>query len=109
RSSAELAVVNARIRTLDPQRPWASAVAVREGMVVAVGEGAEVRAACDGATEVVDARGAALVPGLVDSHAHPFMGAMETRGADLAGATSVEDVAARLAAERRRCGDGTWV
>jgi predicted amidohydrolase YtcJ len=109
RSSAHLAVVNASIRTLDPQRPSASAVALRDGIVIAVGDEAGVRAACDGATEVVDARGATLMPGLVDSHAHPFMGAIETRGADLAGATSVEEVAARLAAERRRCGDGAWV
>ncbi len=37
RSSADLAVFGARIRTLDPAQPWATAVAMRDGMIVAVG------------------------------------------------------------------------
>ncbi len=51
----------------------------------------------------------AVVPGLTDSHMHPFLGAVETRGADLAGAATVDEVRERLAAERRRCGEGDWV
>ena len=42
-----------------------------------------MRAHCDARTEVIDARGAALVPGLVDSHMHPFWGAELARGVDL--------------------------
>src|SRR5205085_290108 len=53
--------------------------------------------------------GMAIVPGLTDSHVHPFLGAMETRGADLAGAATVDEVRARLADERRRCGEGAWI
>ena len=40
---ADLAVLGAAIRTLDADRPIASAVAVREGLIVAVGDDAEVR------------------------------------------------------------------
>ena len=54
RTSADLALVGARIRTLDPDRPAATAVAMRAGTIIAVGSDAEVRAACDGATEVID-------------------------------------------------------
>ena len=43
--SAELAIVNARVRTLDPAQPFATAVAVRGGTIVAVGDDAEVREA----------------------------------------------------------------
>jgi predicted amidohydrolase YtcJ len=69
--AAELAILGASIRTLDPARPRASAVAVRDGIVVAVGDDAEVREHTGAATELVDGRGIALVPGLVDSHIHP--------------------------------------
>ena len=88
RSSADMAVLGARIRTLDPAQPWATAVAWRGGTIVAVGDDAAVRAACDARTETIDGRGLALVPGLVDAHQHPLMGADETVGADLAGLTT---------------------
>lgn len=99
---ADLAITGARIRTLDSGRPFASAVAVRGGTIVAVGD--DVREHCDARTEVIDARGAALVPGLVDSHIHPFWGAELTRGVDLSGLTTKDAVLAALAAEPPRRG-----
>jgi len=107
--SGDLVIVGARVRTLDPARPWASSVAIADGTVVAVGADDEVRAAAAAGSELVDGRGMAIVPGLTDSHSHPFLGALETRGADLAGAASVEQVRERLAAERRRCGGGECI
>src|SRR4051812_4590677 len=94
--AADLAVVNAHIRTLDPVRPFASAVAARAGTIVAVGD--DVRDDCDARTEVIDAGGAALIPGLTDSHLHPFWGAELARGVDLSHERSKEDVLAALAA-----------
>ena len=101
--------MGARVRTLDPHRPRATAVAIRAGTIVAVGDDAEVRESCDAKTEVVDARGAAVVPGLVDAHQHPFWGAEASQGADLGGLTTLEEVRRALAAERARRGDGEWV
>ena len=109
RSSADLAVFGARIRTLDPAQPWATAVAMRAGMIVAVGDHAAVRAACDARSETIDGRGLALVPGLVDGHQHPLLGADDTVGADLAGLATVAEVRAALAAEYARCEPGQWV
>jgi predicted amidohydrolase YtcJ len=105
----DLLVTGARIRTLDPDRPTASAVAIAEGTIIAVGSDAEVRRAAASGSEHVDGAGMAIVPGLTDSHMHPFMGALETRGADLSGAATVDEVRNRLAAERRRCGEGAWI
>src|SRR5690242_19622467 len=94
--AADLAIVNARIRTLDPGRPFASAVAVRAGTIVAVGE--DVSDETDARTDVIDANGAALIPGLVDSHLHPYWGAELARGVDLGAARTKADVLAALAA-----------
>jgi predicted amidohydrolase YtcJ len=107
--TADLAIVGAGIRTLDPARPRASAVAARDGIVVAVGDDAEVREHVGAATEVVDGGGIALVPGLVDSHVHPFHGTDGTRGADLGGLRTLHEVRAALAAERARCAPGEWL
>jgi predicted amidohydrolase YtcJ len=103
----DLAIAGARIRTLDPARPFASAVAIADGHIVAVGDDAEIRAL--DARRVIDARGRALVPGLVEGHAHPIWGHELARGVSLDGCLSVASVSARLAAERDRVGDGGWV
>lgn len=92
---ADLAIVNARIRTLDPARPFASALAVRGGTIVAVGD--DVSDECDAKTTVIDAGGAALIPGLVDSHIHPFWAAEVMRGVDLRGCATPAEALARLA------------
>ena len=108
-ADADLAIVGASIRTLDPTRPHARAVAVRDGIVVAVGDDAEVREHVGAAAELVDGRGIALVPGLVDSHVHPFHGTDMTRGADLRGLRTLDEVRGALSAERARCAPGDWV
>ncbi|HTU31288.1 MAG TPA: amidohydrolase, partial [Solirubrobacteraceae bacterium] len=70
--AADLAVLGARIRTMDPDRPYASALCVKDGMVVAVGDDDEVRRACDASTRVLSGPGWAITPGLVDGHQHLF-------------------------------------
>ena len=97
-STADLALVGARVRTLDPERPSATAVAVADGVIAAVGSDAEIGELTGPGTEVIDLHGAAVVPGLTDSHLHPFLGAIGARGADLMGAT----LAGGGAAARRR-------
>ena len=107
-STVDLALVGARVRTLDPERPEAEAIAVGGGEIVAVGSEAEIRE-LGAARETIDLHGAAVVPGLADSHIHPLHGALETRGADLRDLSSLADVRDAVAAERRRCGPGEWV
>jgi predicted amidohydrolase YtcJ len=108
-SSLTLALVNGRVRTLDPSGPHATAVGIAGDRIVAVGDDASIRAAAGATTEVVDLRGAAVVPGITDSHLHPFMGALDARGADLMDARTLEDVRARVAEERARCAPHEWV
>jgi enamidase len=50
----------------------ADAVVVKDGRITAIGKAKELD--CEGATSVIDANGAALVPGLIDSHVHPVAG-----------------------------------
>jgi predicted amidohydrolase YtcJ len=104
RAAADLAIVGARVRTLDPARPAATAVAIRDGVIVAVGDDDEIRAACDGATELIDGAGLSVVPGLTDSHLHPIWAADLVVGADAGGIVEVEVLRTALRAERARVG-----
>ena len=80
-----------------------------DGVLTAVGSDPEIRELIGPGTEVIDGAGLSVVPGLVDSHIHPFHGTLVTRGVDLRGASSIDEVRSLLAAERRRCGPDTWV
>ena len=65
---AELALFGADIRTMDPSRPHATAMAVSNGVILAVGTNDEVRDVCDAATQVLGEPGWAVTPGLTDGH-----------------------------------------
>jgi len=62
---AQIVVRNARIWTGDAKRPWAKSMLVREGIVVAFDEDAA-------ADKTIDAAGAMVTPGFIDSHVHLF-------------------------------------
>jgi predicted amidohydrolase YtcJ len=98
-----------RVRTLDPARPTASAVAVKDGYIVEVGDASDVWEWCGAATEVVDLAGATLTPGLVDGHSHPHLGVEMATGLDLSDCRDLGTLRDALNAEARRAGNGEWV
>ena len=57
-----LAIVNARVWTNDPRRPWADALLVQHGRVLAVGSSAELRKRAGLGARVVDGRGLLVRP-----------------------------------------------
>ncbi len=73
-SPAALIIRNAKIHTGDPLQPSSSAVAIRDGMFVAVGDDSTVTPYMGPATRVIDALGHRVVPGLNDSHLHVIRG-----------------------------------
>ena len=78
-------------------------------IITAVGNDAEVRPRPGAQTEVIDGKDLAIVPGLTDSHFHPFWGTLATHGVDLTKTQSVDELRAQLRAERARIGPDDWV
>lgn len=66
---ADLVVLNARIYTANLGQPWAEALAVRNGKFIYVGDAGGI--ASYRSTTTIDLGGQLVIPGLVDSHAHP--------------------------------------
>lgn len=85
--------------TLDPARPRATAVAITDGVIIAVGNDADIEALRGPRTVVLDAGGGTVTPGLIDAHAH-LLGLGESLATvDLRGATSMDEVVRRLQSE----------
>jgi predicted amidohydrolase YtcJ len=61
---------NGRITTLDPSRPTATAVAIKEGLFAAVGDDRDIMARRQAKTTAIDLHGRTVIPGLNDSHTH---------------------------------------
>ena len=106
---ASLIVRVKRIWTGDPAKPWAEAVAVRDGAIAAVGTKDEVDRFRGPQTQVIDRPDVFAVPGLIDAHGH-----MESLGAtheqlDLRGVASLEEVERRVKERAAGTAPGSWI
>ncbi len=101
---------NGRIATLDPAKPQAEAIAIRGGLVQAVGTDAEIMGQAKGGTGTIDLQGRRVIPGLIDSHTHIIRQgnnfAMELRWDHV---PSLADGLAMLKAQAQRTPAGQWI
>lgn len=74
---ADTLIINAKVITMDRARPRAEAVAVRGERIVFVGGTVEASQWRGSQTQVIDARGYTLLPGLIDSHFHLLWGSLK--------------------------------
>jgi hypothetical protein len=88
---ADIIIHNAAVYTLNRARPKARAVATLGSKILAVGD--DLSAQRGPSTRVIDAHGAAVVPGLIDSHGHVAgLGALLESG-DLRHVKNVQEIA----------------
>lgn len=72
---------DAKIFTAEPAAPYAEAVAIKGDKILAVGRLAEVEQVAGAGAQHIDLHGKFLLPGLIDSHAHPIDGGMTLNNA----------------------------
>ena len=108
--AADLILVHGAIHTMDPAQPEAEALAVKRGEIVALGESGDLLARHRGPdTVVIDAGGAAVLPGLIDAHAHIMNLGRFLLTVDLFGTRSPEEVAERVGEAVRSHAPGEWI
>ena len=95
--SAMMIFVNGRIHTLNPHQPAATAVAIRDGKILAVGSDAEIKPLLGVGGELVNLNGRCLIPGLVDAHVHFHGFALSLQRVDLRGTKTLDEALKRIA------------
>lgn len=80
---ADFVFHNGPVYTVAGPAPWARAVAVTGNTITYVGDDAGALALSGPTTQVIDLGGRLLMPGFVEGHIHPFLGAFLSTGVDL--------------------------
>jgi predicted amidohydrolase YtcJ len=73
-AAPQLVLVNGKVFTADDAQPTAQAVAVENGLILAVGTDERILALADSTTRIVDVGGRLVTPGLVEAHVHIGLG-----------------------------------
>jgi predicted amidohydrolase YtcJ len=108
-NDADIVLTGGRVHTVDPRRPQAQAIAVRDGRIVAVGSERDVKSLVGPSTRVVDLADRMVLPGFQDAHVHPVHGGLNRLRCDLRGARGREGCLELIAAYARAHPDRPWI
>lgn len=70
---ADRVITDAKVYTVNPEQPWAEAIAIKDGRIVYVGDSPGIKKWIGPETDELDLNGKLVLPGLIDSHIHPGM------------------------------------
>jgi len=102
-------VLIGKVRTLDPARPSAEALAISGGKISYVGNTDEARRSAAPGAEVVDLGERVIMPGFVESHSHPIYYGRYLEEVDCRYARSLGDIVEALGDRARDTPPGGWV
>ena len=84
-AEADVVLRNGKIYTADKARSIRQAIAFKGNTIVAVGTDRDVAALIGAGTKAIDLGGKLVLPGLIDTHIHPIVGALNGAKCSLAG------------------------
>jgi len=107
--AVETILTNARIYTVNAKQPWAEALAIRGGKIIAVGTNKEMAAYRGLFTKTLDAQQHLVLPGFVDCHIHFMEGSLGLTHVDLNDAGSVAEIQKRVKDYASAHPDEPWI
>jgi predicted amidohydrolase YtcJ len=108
----DLILTNGKVITLDPARPRAETVVIRDGKVFAVGGQESLNGLRRQETRVIDCRGKTISPGFIDAHFHllAFAESLVTLNLEPRNQVhSISDIQVKIRELSRRLPSGTWI
>lgn len=108
-SQPGLILHNASVHTLDDAMPHATAIAIRDGQVLAIGNDSTVLATAAPDAKVNNLQGKTVIPGLTDSHGHLRNLGRVQEHVQLYDTRSFEEVVERIRARAKDTPLGQWI
>jgi predicted amidohydrolase YtcJ len=107
--AADTLILHGKVYTENPGQPWAEAVAIHSGKILAVGSDAAITKLGGSGTTVIDAAGHLVLPGFVDCHIHFMDGSLSLGHVNLAGAKDVAEIQQRLREYAKKHPGTDWI
>jgi predicted amidohydrolase YtcJ len=105
----DVIVHNAKVYTAGPEATMAEAIAIRGNQILRVGSEREIMRLRRPQTSMIDAKGAAVVPGFNDAHIDFIAGGLGLNRIDLSGAETLDEVQMRIKTWATAHADAPWV
>ncbi len=106
---ADSVFLNGKIVTIDDNFSVVSALAVKDGRIIAVGSDEELRQLAGTNAKVIDLAGQMMLPGMIDSHMHPNQAAVSEHDHAIPDMQTIADVLAYVRARADVLPDGEWI
>ncbi|MBN2135033.1 MAG: amidohydrolase [Acidobacteria bacterium] len=105
---ADYAFLNGKILTMD-EPLYAQAVAIQGSKILAVGTNEQILDFISDSTKVIDLKGALLMPGFIESHAHFLSLGKSLCQVDLVGTESPDEILVKIKAAADQSQKGQWI
>ena len=106
---ADRILMNANVYTVNPNQPWAQAVAVQGEKILFVGSDLEAKKYADTKTELIDCKGQFLIPGLIEGHGHIHGMGASLINLNLMKAKNWEEIVSLVEAAAKKAKPGDWI
>lgn len=106
---ADIILLNGAVWTVNPNQPWAEALAIKGNRILKVGASSEMDRVTGDSTEVIDLDGAFVLPGFTDSHTHFLDGGFSLSSVQLREAKSPSEFVAQIKGKAEELGKGGWI
>lgn len=107
--TADVILIHARIYTVNASQPWAEALAIHDGKIVAVGKDDEISRYRGTSTKVIDGKGRLVLPGFTDCHVHFIDGSFSLQQVNVEDAKNLEQVQQQIKTYAEAHPNDAWV
>lgn len=106
---ADMLIYQGKIVTVDNEFSFSEAVAVKNGRIIFVGSNKDAEAFIGDSTEIIDAEGLTVLPGLIDAHAHLVSLGDELVNLEISGCRSFEEMLGKVKEKVAVSKPGEWI
>jgi predicted amidohydrolase YtcJ len=107
--NADLVLFNGAVFTADSSNPRASAIAIKDGLILHVGTDAEIDALAGEKTERIDLQGAFAMPGLIEGHGHFSSLGRSLQNLNLMQSKTWREITEQVAEKAKNTPEGEWI
>jgi predicted amidohydrolase YtcJ len=108
-NKADTILVNGKIITVDQQFSIFEALAIKNGKILEVGSNEEIRKMSGKYTEILDLKGYAVIPGIIEAHAHPIQASQSELDEEIPDVTSVDELLTWIYQQAQKQQNGAWI